>query len=285
MPKSNMWTRRRLCGRPKAGRVRVPRRRRRGKRRIYFMRSHLLGCPVVIKTNTDVAEARRESAAMRAYGDSPNLVRLYRFYVRRGRGCIVMELVRGLTVRALVRRAGALRVRTAAGIALGILRGLEALHRAGWIHGDLHCGNVIVSRGPERVPTIIDLQLAVPMREDGTARAARRLPRPEAHLPPETRRWRIDAAYDIYGVGFILACMLKGRELRRRPAAVRPRAQCKPLWAVVLKATHPVPARRYRSAAEMAQAVEEAVAQMERARPEPSGEAASPTAVTRRATP
>lgn len=221
---------------------------RKGKRRVAIVRNVKTGHTVVVKSNVNIREARRESEVMRTYGDSPYLVRIYRYRVRRGRGYIVMEHVRGRTLRALIRRYGAFRPQTAVAITLSILKGLEELHNAGYVHGDLHCGNVVVYDLPQRAVKLIDMQHAVRKRADGRAFARRRLPRPPAKLPPETRQRWIDDSYDIYGAGFILACMLRGRELLRRPAALRARPQHALLWDVVRKATARSPARRYHSA-------------------------------------
>lgn len=193
---------------------------------------------------------------MRALPEHPSLVRYIRYYNQNGKGHIVMERVRGLPLSRIIRRRGPLPPSKVIDLALSILHGLEALHRHGFIHGDLHVDNVMVTSFRQATIKIIDFEHTVRKRSHGQARARRRLPRPPAKLPPETRRRWIDDRYDIYGVGFMCACMLRGRVLVRRPARRPVRSErAAQLWQIVRKAIARNPNGRYSSVQEMIEAL------------------------------
>lgn len=210
---------------------------------------------VVVKRYLSRVQASREARVMQSYGESPYLVCFRRFFTRRRKGYVIMERVNGRTLRTVIRTHGPLRPHKVIAIALNILSGLDTLHAAGYVHGDLHSGNVIVMDFFAAMTKIIDLQHAVRKNSMGKARARRKLRRPPAMLAPETRRRTIDERYDIYGVGFMCACMLRGRELLRRPKIPRSLSEGAEVWRVVKKATHWRPSQRYGSAVEMMEAL------------------------------
>lgn len=208
----------------------------------------------VIKQHISPEAARRETAVMKSYGDAPNLVRLRRFFEVDGVGYIVMPLVPGKTLRKLISAAGPFDPDRVIAIAVNILTGLVALHKAGFVHSDLHAGNVIVSDGKRLKATLIDLQYAVRKDRSGKARTLRLLARPPRFAPESGGKF-IDDTYDIYGVGYISACMILGTELPVSPYEVTTARGGARLWEVIRCATHPNPSRRFRSAAEMREAL------------------------------
>lgn len=193
---------------------------------------------------------------MLALPDSRHLVRAFNVYTRRGRVYIVMEWVRGPSLRRVARR-GPYDQERVIDLALTVLKGVRDIHRSGYVHGDLHSENVLVTDFNRASIKIIDFQHAVRKNALGKARARRRLPRPPIELAPETRRRTIDDRYDLYGVGYMCAYLMLGRmPTRRRLAKVRAMEERPPIWEVILKAMHRNPGERYRSASEMAKALE-----------------------------
>ena len=180
-------------------------------RRVFAVQDHTTQRWIAIKENSKVAEAQEEFRAMQSYRDFTHLVRAERFFVRDGKGCIAMEWLSGPTLRETIRR-GSVAPAKAASIALNILAGLKELHRAGFVHGDLHAGNVIVTDLDKGAVKIIDFQHAVPIGPSGRAEAKRKLASPPADLAPESNLGVIDVRYDLYGVGYMTAAMLLGRE-------------------------------------------------------------------------
>ena len=169
---------------------------------------------VVVKRYDDWRDAVSERDVMRSYGKARHLVRMYRWRKRDGRGYIIMEYVRGSTLNEVIARRGALPPAKVRALALSVLDGLHQLHRRGFVHGDLHGRNVIVTDYDKAKVKIIDLQHAVKLGPSGRGRAKRIVPDPPPWLPPESRDGWLTPGYDIYGVGFMCACMLAGRILR-----------------------------------------------------------------------
>lgn len=232
--------------------------KKRKKRAIFTVPDSRLGRRVAVKRNVDLEQAREEFLAMMSYGRNPYLVKAHRYFVRRGMGYIVMEWIPGASLRQVVAAHGPLPPGKVIAIAGNILSGLEILHRAGYIHADLHCGNVMVTDFHRSAIKIIDLQHAVPIGAGGTACAKRRLARPPVTLAPESTLGVIDVRYDLYGVGYMCAAMLLGREPERLADGLKKVDSHAPgafLWPVIRKATAPDPGKRYGSAREMAAAL------------------------------
>lgn len=211
---------------------------------------------VIVKRYDNWRESVDERDVMRAYGKNPHLVRMYRWYVRRGQGCIVMEYVRGRTVNEIIKERGALPSSKVITLMLNVLAGLKALHHRRFVHGDLHGDNVIVTDYDRGSTKIIDLQHAVKWKASGKARAKRILRAPPPALAPESRGAYIDRRFDIYGVGFMGACMLAGKVPGTAAQLKNLVRSDTPLWHVINTAMHPDPARRYDSARAMMRALE-----------------------------
>ncbi len=210
---------------------------------------------VVIKRYDDWRESLSERDVMRSYGASRYLVRMFRWRKHQGRGYIVMEYVRGPTVNEMIARRGPLPPAKVTALALSILTGLDQLHRRRIVHGDLHGGNVIVTDFEKGKTKIIDLQHAVKLDSSGKARAKRLLSHPPVALAPESRLGLIDRSYDIYGVGFMCACMLAGKVPRTAGGLQTSLRTDTVLGRVVQTALQPDPRRRYADARDMMRAL------------------------------
>ncbi|MET0343981.1 MAG: protein kinase, partial [Polyangiales bacterium] len=114
------------------------------------------------------------------------------------RALYTMELVRGGTLGAHVKKVGL----RAARIALGdVLAGLHALHRLGLRHGDVKPENVLVRESGRAV--LIDLGCAAPL---GEARAT--LSGTPGYLAPELRAGEpADERADLYAFGVMLGAL------------------------------------------------------------------------------
>lgn len=225
-----------------------------GRRSVLLRWDRRLRRQVVVKRYPDRHDAAREWRARTACGPSRYLVRFYRCLLFRRGGIIVMERIKGMSLREAIRRRGPFAPEQVIVVALRLLAALDVMHRRGVVHGDLHPGNVVVTDWDKGDLKIIDFQHAVKMNRRGKARALRTLPKPSASLAPESRQPIIDAAYDIYGVGFICASMLMGKEPNRRPRSMPDRRRSL-LWSVILKSMHPDRRKRFRSAKAMAKAL------------------------------
>ncbi|SOE02819.1 serine/threonine protein kinase [Blastococcus haudaquaticus] len=125
---------------------------------------------------------------------------------------LVMELVRGRTLRDLLTARGRLTVAEAFAVLEPMLAGLTAAHRAGIVHRDIKPENVLI--GVDGVVKVADFGLARAVVGTGTAQASQTggvLIGTVAYLSPEQlERGRADARSDIYAAGIVLYEMLTG---------------------------------------------------------------------------
>ncbi|MGY1719748.1 Stk1 family PASTA domain-containing Ser/Thr kinase [Blastococcus sp. SYSU DS0552] len=123
---------------------------------------------------------------------------------------LVMELVRGRTLRDLLSARGRLTVGEAFAVLEPVLAGLTAAHRAGIVHRDIKPENVLI--GVDGVVKVADFGLARAVVGTGqTSQTGGVLIGTVAYLSPEQlERGRADARSDIYAAGIVLYEMLTG---------------------------------------------------------------------------
>jgi eukaryotic-like serine/threonine-protein kinase len=123
---------------------------------------------------------------------------------------LVMELVRGRTLRDLLQARGRLTVGEAFAVLEPVLAGLTAAHRAGIAHRDVKPENVLISTDGQ--VKVADFGLARAVAGTGqTSHTGGVLIGTVAYLSPEQlERGRADARSDIYAAGIVLYEMLTG---------------------------------------------------------------------------
>lgn len=229
-----------------------------GKQRAVFLVEEAdTGQVAVLKQYTSGAEAVREYEVLHTCSGDPRIVSLIDFFEVEGLWCILTEYVDGVTLDALMADRGALPPRKVIDLAIDILNGVAHVHAQGYIHGDLHGNNVMVTDFDRARVKIIDFQHAVRKLSTGKAAAIRRVER--RRLAPECKSGMIDERFDLYSVGYMCACLLTGVvKLGKVPGNGSPRwwAGSHPLWKVIRKAMQPDPEQRYRTAQEMIAALE-----------------------------
>src|ERR1041385_8538550 len=178
--------------------------------------------PIAIKTVRDEAatqdsiERLKREIQLARKVTHPNVCRIYDLaHHRRENGhtdlFVTMELLRGKTLAQTIRERKRLTTSEALPIVKQICDGLAAAHRAGIIHGDLKCENVILDGEPA---VITDFGLARVMAAEQDAVAARpgAIMGTAAYLAPEQCQGRqITPAADIYALGVVLFEMITGR--------------------------------------------------------------------------
>lgn len=143
-------------------------------------------------------------------------------------------------------------------VALELCRGLYAAHRNGVIHGDLKTNNIMLARTPDGATraVITDFGLARHGEPGGPAVQSGMRGGAPLFMAPEVRQGgRPTAASDVYALGVVMYLIVTGRP----PREGRGGAKVPPKWrAVIARALDPDPARRYRSADEVARALDPA---------------------------
>ncbi len=189
---------------------------------------------------------------------------------------LVLELLRGRSLRSVIKADGLVAPRRAASYMWQALQGLAAVHAAGVLHRDLKPANIMlepVSGGGERI-TLIDFGFA---SLDGSAKLTQQgtVVGSLTYMAPERLRGETpDERADLYSLGVVLFELLTGAppyaaeedldliDLHLNgpmPRLYDPSAGItQPLVEVVRTALGKQAADRYGSALEMAHALEEA---------------------------
>ncbi|HYH87417.1 MAG TPA: protein kinase [Pyrinomonadaceae bacterium] len=194
---------------------------------VYRARRVLIGDEVAVKVlhakfvndDTLVERFRREARAA-AQLQHPNVVTIHDYGEARGRegfAYIVMELVRGESLRDLLRREVKLDARRAVALMRDVCAGVGAAHRRGIVHRDLKPDNVIVIPADEDSPTervkVVDFGIAKlrDMAADNTLTAAGAMVGTPFYMSPEQCKGEsLDARADVYSLGAMLYELLAG---------------------------------------------------------------------------
>jgi eukaryotic-like serine/threonine-protein kinase len=156
-----------------------------------------------------VTRFRREAISAARLSD-PHIVSIYDTCSGDGVEAIVMELVRGCTLRDLLDEVGALPPRRAVDIAVQVASALEHAHRCGLVHRDVKPGNILLSADGRVLVTDFGIAKAAEATSDltevgqvvGTAK----------YLSPEQVEGApLDGRSDVYALGVVLYEMLCGR--------------------------------------------------------------------------
>ncbi len=124
---------------------------------------------------------------------------------------IVMEYIRGQTLRDILKINGALSQKDAEQIMLGMLSALEYSHRMGIIHRDIKPGNIMISeQGDVKVMDFgiaraLDDSSATMTQNQGVVGTAQYL------SPEQARGETVDIRSDLYSAGCVLYEMLTGK--------------------------------------------------------------------------
>lgn len=241
---------------------------------VYRAHDRVLKRTVAIKVlRTGAAES--ETARRRMHREAeilgglahPNLVRLHDAWQEDDGFRLVMEFVEGTTLAAILahRRSD---FRTLIGLVEKAAQGVEAAHAKGVVHRDLKPANILVSH--EGVPKVADFGLARVVLTERTRLTATDavMGTPLYMSPEQVRGGKVGPASDVYALGAILYEAVTGRPphmgeslsvifrkiLEEEPLAPRKVESgiARSLEAVLLKAMHKMPERRYAHAGEFA---------------------------------
>jgi serine/threonine-protein kinase len=139
----------------------------------------------------------------------PNVVAVYDTGDHQGLPYLVMEYVRGQTLRDVLARRGRLPLAEAVTVAESLLSAVAAAHRAGLVHRDVKPENVLI--GEDNSVKVADFGLAQAV-EASTEDPDGQLMATVAYVAPElVTDGRADPRSDVYSAGIVLFEMLTGR--------------------------------------------------------------------------
>jgi serine/threonine protein kinase len=168
----------------------------------------------------------------------PNIVHIYDIVEDRRGFFIVMEIVRGISLRMWIKKYGPPPAPQAFSILLAVAESLAYAHKREIIHRDVKPGNILIGRG--FIPKIVDFGVAV-IGDDASKSGHRRVAGTRGYMAPEARwcRGTVDPRADIYSFGMTVLetfSGLKPWKAREYPA---------PVSDFILRATRENPADRF----------------------------------------
>ena len=199
---------------------------------------------------------------------SPNLVAIYD--IRKddhGDVWVVMEYVQGANLKDVVEAHGnGLAPDQVVHWFRGILAGVSHLHDHGIVHRDLKPGNIFEELGVVKVGDYGLCKIITCSRRDGHTESVGTV----HYMAPEIGKGEYGKEIDVYALGIILYELVTGtvpfdgettQEILFKHLTAEPdlRVLDPPIAAIVARALHKDPQRRFRDAAEMRTAFEEAI--------------------------
>jgi serine/threonine protein kinase/tetratricopeptide (TPR) repeat protein len=186
---------------------------------VYAAHDDRLDRPVAVKviraTNEPHARDRLwREARTAARLNHPNICQIYEVGEAEGRLYIVMERLDGEALGTRLARGGPMGVAEAAGLMVGVLDALDALHQHGLVHRDLKPSNVFLTR---HGPKLLDFGLArAAMANAELADTAVTMPglmvgTPQYMSPEQIAGHQLDIRSDLFAAGVLFYEMLSGR--------------------------------------------------------------------------
>ena len=202
-----------------------------------------------------------------------NIVNLLDVGEEEGMRYLVIEYVRGRTLKEIIEENARLPEPVAAQIAIRILSALQHAHNNGIIHRDIKPQNVLINA--EGLVKVADFGIARVAGSNTLSKGDSVMGSVHYFSPEQARGEDVTAASDIYSVGVVMYEMLTGKvpfdgdtpvSIAMQHISAQPKAPSlvaegisPAMEQVVLTAMSKEPRRRYRDAAEMARAIRAAL--------------------------
>lgn len=192
---------------------------------VYRARDRRLGREVAIKVihrhlreSPEVAKRFQSEALAVAKVKHPNIVEVYDVSSEdEAEKYLVVELIRGVTLRQLLLEHAPLPPEIAACITVEVCRGLSVAHREGVIHRDVKPENVLLSTedGPGVEPNaprvkLTDFGIAKLLDAQGVTHTGQVLGSPAHMAPEQIEGGDVSARADVFATGVLLYEMLTG---------------------------------------------------------------------------
>lgn len=140
----------------------------------------------------------------------PNIVTVLDRGREYDRSYIIMEYVKGQSLRQIIATRAPLAPNEALAVIDQIAQALAAAHEAGLIHRDIKPENILIT--PQGMIKVTDFGLAKATAEQTTTASQGVVMGTMSYLAPENTRGNATAASDIYSTGIVLYEMLTGKK-------------------------------------------------------------------------
>ena len=183
---------------------------------VYKAKDQLLNRYVAIKilrpeyTNDEdfVNKFKRESVAAASLSH-PNIVGIYDVGEQDGIYYIVMEYVKGLTLKQYIRNNTKLNYKETLKITMQIAEALEHAHKNGVIHRDIKSQNILIT--DDKIAKVTDFGIARAASSSTMTNTERIMGSVHYFSPEQARGGYTDHRTDIYSLGVVMYEMLTGR--------------------------------------------------------------------------
>ena len=191
---------------------------------------------------------------------------------------LVMAYIPGQSLQQRIDRSGPLELKEILRIGMQTALGLAAAHAQGLVHRDIKPANIMLENGIERV-RITDFGLARAVDDASITRDGVLAGTPQYMAPEQARGEVVDQRADLFALGSTLYAMCTGRAPFRgeggiavirqvcdvEPISIRSINADVPAWleGIVRKLHAKDPARRFRTAAELADLLERCLAHVQ----------------------
>jgi tetratricopeptide (TPR) repeat protein len=138
----------------------------------------------------------------------PHIVQVLDFDIHEGDYYMVMEYVQGDTLKAMLKRRGALQIGEALDITSKLADALDYAHSKGMIHRDIKPANVLMDT--KGSPILSDFGIAHLSDLSGLTSTGQAVGTPNYMSPEAGRGEKVDERTDIYSLGIVLYEMLTG---------------------------------------------------------------------------
>lgn len=200
----------------------------------------------------------------------PYIVPIYDVGQQNGVYYIVMQKLEGASLHSLIERTGRLPLPRVAHILAQVAAALDFAHAGGLVHRDIKPANIFI--GPGDHATVMDFGIAKALAGTQLTQSGVMMGTPAYMSPEQATGKPVGPASDVYSLGLVVYQMLAGRvpfqadstpallykQVHETPPPLRVFAPETPpaVEAVVARSLAKDPAQRFRSAGEMARALQ-----------------------------
>ena len=183
---------------------------------VYKAKCHLLDRYVAVKvlkeefsSDTEFVEKFKREATSAASLSDNNIVNIYDVGSQGDINYIVMEYVKGKTLKEIIREEGKITTVRTANLATQIAKALECAHRNNIIHRDIKPHNILVT--DEGLVKVTDFGIAKASNSVTITNSSKIMGSAHYFSPEQAKGSFVDCRTDIYSLGIVIYEMATGR--------------------------------------------------------------------------